>query len=65
MWPAPNGAGVLQERVGDLVVNVLLLQDVWVLKRDLAVKVLQPGSLAEAEELVVNKTVLNACPALS
>ena len=45
----------LEERLGDLVVDVLLLEVV----RDLAVEVLQPGSLAEAEELVMNEAVLH------
>jgi hypothetical protein len=51
----------LEERLGDLVVDVLLLEVV----RDLAVEVLQLGSLAEAKELVVNETVLHLarCPA--
>ena len=50
---------LLEERLGDLVVDVLLLEMVLVLDRDLAVEVLQPGSLAEAEELVMNEAVLH------
>ena len=36
---------LLEERLGDLVVDVLLLEMVLVLDRDLAVEVLQPGAL--------------------
>ena len=50
---------LLEERLSDLVVDVLLLEMVLVLDWDLAVEVLQPGSLAEAEELVMNEAVLH------
>ena len=60
--PRPVGidGALLEERLGDLVVDVLLLEMVLVLDRDLAVEVLQPGSLAEAKELVMNEAVLHA-----
>ena len=62
LGPSPVGivSALLEERLGDLVVDVLLLEVVLVLDRDLAVEVLQPGSLAEAKELVVDETVLHA-----
>ena len=50
---------LLQEGVGDLVVNVLLHVLVRELHMAVHGQVLQPGSLAEAEELVVDETVLD------
>jgi hypothetical protein len=49
---------LLQERIGDLVVDVLLLEHLLVRKVDLAVKVLKSCGLAKAEELVVDEAVL-------
>ena len=47
LGPSPVGivSALLEERLGDLVVDVLLLEVVLVLDRDLAVEVLQPGPL--------------------
>lgn len=62
LGPSPVSivGALLEERLGDLVVDVLLLEVVLVLERNVAVEVLQPGSLTEAKELVVNETVLHA-----
>jgi 4-hydroxy-3-methylbut-2-en-1-yl diphosphate synthase IspG/GcpE len=49
---------LLQEGVGDLVVNVLL-EHVLVRELHVPVEILQPGRLAEAEELVVDEAILS------
>ncbi len=49
---------LLQEGVGYLVVNVLL-EHVLARELHMAVQVLQPGLLAEAEELVVDEAILD------
>ena len=41
---------LFQEGIGNLVVDVLLLQDVLVHEGNLPVEVLEPSGLAEAEE---------------
>jgi hypothetical protein len=46
---------ILQERIGDLMVDVLLLEHLLVRELDLAVKVLKSCGLAKAEELVVDE----------
>jgi hypothetical protein len=48
----------LQQCIGDLVVDVLLLEHLLVRELDLAVKVLKPCGLAKAEELVVDEAIL-------
>jgi hypothetical protein len=50
---------LLQEGVGDLVVNVLLLEHVLVRELHMAIDVLQPGRLAKADELVVDEAILD------
>ena len=44
--------------IGDLVVDVLLLEHLLVRELDLAVKVLKSCGLAKAEELVVDEAIL-------
>ena len=51
--------GALQEGIGNLVVDVLLLEDVLVREGSLPVEVLKPCSSAEAEELVVDEAILD------
>ena len=41
------------------MVDVLLLQDVLVHEGDLPIHVLEPSSLAEVEELVMNEAILD------
>jgi hypothetical protein len=50
---------LLQEGVGDLVVNVLLLEHVLVRELYVPVEILQPGRLAKADELVVDEAILD------
>jgi hypothetical protein len=47
-----------QQGIGDLVVDVLLLEHLLVRELDLAVKVLKSCGLAKAEELVVDEAIL-------
>ena len=55
-----GGAGaLLQEGVGDLVVDVLLLNHVVVGEMYIAVQILQPGRLAKPYELVVDEAILD------
>jgi hypothetical protein len=54
---------LLQERIGDLMVDVLLLEHLLVRELDLAVKVLKSRGLAKAEELVVDEAILGGCQA--
>jgi hypothetical protein len=49
---------LIQERIGDLMVDVLLLEHLLVRELDLAVKVLKSCGLAKAEELVVDEAIL-------
>jgi hypothetical protein len=48
----------LQQGIGNLVVDVLLLEHLLVRELDLAVKVRKSCGLAKAEELVVNEAIL-------
>jgi hypothetical protein len=50
---------LFQEGIGNLVFDVLLLQDVLVREGNLPVEVLEPSSLAEAEELVMDEAILD------
>ena len=50
---------LLQEGVGDLVVDVLLLNHVVVGKLYMAVQILQPGRLAKPYELVADEAILD------
>jgi hypothetical protein len=48
---------LLQEGVGDLVVDVLLLYHVLVGELHMAIQILQPDRLAKADELVVDEAI--------
>ena len=54
---------LLQQRIRDLVVDVLLLEHLLVRELDLALKVLKSCGLAKAEELVVDEAILGGCQA--
>ena len=54
---------LLQEGVGDLVVDVLLLEGVLVHKLYMPVQILKAGSLAKAHQLVVEIKPSLYCPA--
>ena len=47
-----------QQRIGDLVVDVLLLEHLLVRELDLPVQVLKARGLAEADKLVVDEAIL-------
>lgn len=52
----------LQECVGDLAVDLLLPDDVLVCELGVAIKVLNVGSLAEADHLIVDEAENDLLP---
>ena len=59
----PSDTGLLRslfdEGVSNFKVSVLLLEGVLVVEENVAIQILKASGLAEAQELVVNETILN------
>jgi len=51
---------LFQERVSNFAINVLLLQNATITEQNVAINILESGSLAKAEELIVYKAILNS-----
>ena len=51
---------LLEQRIRDLAVDVLLLEAILVADGNLAIEVLEPRRLAEAQELIVDEAVVHA-----
>ena len=51
---------LLEQRIRDLAVDMLLLEAVLVVDGNLAIEVLEPRRLAEAQELIVDEAVVHA-----
>jgi hypothetical protein len=53
-------SSLFQERVSNFAINVLLLQNATITEQNVAINILESGSLAKAEELIVYKAILNS-----
>jgi len=52
-------SSLFQERVSNFEINVLLLQKASITEQNMGTKILETGGLANPEELIVDKAILN------
>ena len=51
---------LFQERVSNLAVHMLLLQNATITEQNMRVSILESSGLAKPEELIMNKAILNS-----
>jgi hypothetical protein len=52
-------SSLVQERVSNFAINVLLLQKASITEQNMGTKILEAGGLANPEELIMNETILD------